>query len=78
MSALVGQVVLKKGFQVGKDNVHVSFLQCADDILVFCKNQNGTLINLIQKVGFFGWSSGLKVHWEKLALCGIKMAHVEN
>ena len=62
-----------EGFIVGKDAVHVSLLQFADDTLLFCKYDNDMLENLRKTIEFFEWCSGQKVNWEKLALCGINI-----
>lgn len=35
-----------EGFVVGKDRIHVSILQCADDTLLFCKYDDGMLDKL--------------------------------
>lgn len=47
-----------EGFLVGKDKIHLSILQFADNTLLFCKNDNNMLNTPIQTIGFFEWYSG--------------------
>lgn len=62
-----------EGFVVGKDVVHVSVLQFADDTLIFCKYDDDMLENLRKTIELFEWCSGQKVNWEKSALCGLNI-----
>lgn len=48
-----------KGFVVGKDKVHVSILQFADDTLIFCKYDDEMLENL-RTIELFEWCLGQK------------------
>lgn len=62
-----------EGFVVGKDVVHVSLLQFADDTLIFCKYDDDMLENLRKTIEIFEWCSGQKINWKKYALCGINI-----
>lgn len=54
-----------EGLMVGKDNIHISILQFADDTLLFCKDNDSMLITLRKTVELFEWILGQKVNWEK-------------
>lgn len=62
-----------EGFLVGKKNVHVSHLEFADDILIFCKDDDVMLNNRIKVIKAYAWLSGFTVNWEKSAVRGINI-----
>lgn len=62
-----------EGFLVGRDRVHISHLQFADDILIFCKDNDGMLDNLIKAIKAYERMSGFSVNWEKSTICGINI-----
>lgn len=49
------KTTLFEGFVVGKDKVHVSILQFADHILLFCKYDDGMLNVLTKAIELFEW-----------------------
>lgn len=62
-----------EGFRVGRDKIHVSILQYADDTLIFCKDDDDMLAKLKEIIDLYEWCSGQKVNWEKSALVGVNM-----
>lgn len=62
-----------EGFLVGKEKVHISLLQFADDTLIFSKYDDEMLKNLRKTIELFEWCSSQKVNWEKSAICGINI-----
>lgn len=70
------RVCNRKGFVVGKDKVHVSILQFANDTLIFCKYDDNMLNALIEITQLFEWCSGQKVNKEKSALCGLNIDQI--
>lgn len=54
---------------MGKDKVHISILELADDAFLFCKYNDETLNTLIRTIEFFEWCSGQKVNGERSGGC---------
>ncbi|GKD51406.1 putative RNA-directed DNA polymerase [Tanacetum coccineum] len=66
-----------KGVKVGKDSVHVSHLQFADDALILGEWSRSNAMNLSRILTCFHLSSGLKVNFNKSKLYGIGVSNVE-
>lgn len=62
---------------MGKDKVHVSLLQFADDTLIFCKFEDAMIENLRKTIALYEWCSSQKVNGEKSTLCGVNMEEDE-
>ena len=80
VSEVLGEIISKlhssrqfEGFLVGKDSIHLSLLQFADDTLLFCKYDVNVLFKLKEAIILFKWRSGQKVNWEKSALSGVNV-----
>lgn len=76
LSALIARLHEKRkfeGFIMGKDRIHVSILQFANDTLISCKYEDEMIENLRKTIELFAWCFGQKVSWEKSALCGINV-----
>ena len=54
--------------KIGKDNVDLSHLQFADDIILFCPSDSKVLINYRRILDCFSVMSGLKINFQKSAL----------
>ena len=66
-----------KGIKVGKDLVHVSHLQFADDALILGEWSRSNAVNLSRILTCFHLASGLKVNFNKSKLYGIGVSNVE-
>ncbi|XP_071687371.1 uncharacterized protein [Rutidosis leptorrhynchoides] len=53
------------GVSVGKDAVHLSHLQIADDVLFFGDWSRGNIANLMDIISWFGMASELRINWSK-------------
>lgn len=76
LSALIAKLHksgLFEGFVVGKEKVHISILQFADNTLLFCKYEDVMLDNLRKILDLLEWCSGQRINWEKSALCGVNI-----
>lgn len=62
-----------KGFVIGKEMVHLSHLQYADDTLFFIEGGENNVKSVIDILKFFYWASVLKVNKAKSQLVGIDM-----
>ncbi|KAJ9561074.1 hypothetical protein OSB04_006234 [Centaurea solstitialis] len=71
---------LFKGIKVGKDDVKISHLQYADDIIFFGEWELGNFLNLLKILECFHLVSGLKINLQKSKLfgVGVKLDEVQN
>lgn len=58
---------------MGRDSVHVSLMQFADDTLLFCKDKKEMLKILFETIKAFQWLSEMKINWEKSSLSGVNI-----
>lgn len=66
-----------RGVRVGRNGVRVSHLQCVDDTIIFCNNEEEILI-VNRTLRWFLNMSGLKVNYSKSMLCGVGILEIEN
>ncbi|GJX68153.1 RNA-directed DNA polymerase, eukaryota [Tanacetum coccineum] len=66
-----------KGIKVGKDMVHISHLQFADDALIMGEWSRSNAMNLSRILTCFHLASGLKVNFNKSKLYGVGVSNVE-
>jgi len=57
-----------QGLQVGRNNVNLSHLQFADDILIMCQADKDSLCNVKKLLSSFQAASGLEVNYAKSGL----------
>ncbi|GJS62999.1 putative RNA-directed DNA polymerase, eukaryota, reverse transcriptase zinc-binding domain protein [Tanacetum coccineum] len=67
-----------RGIEVGKDKVHVSHFQFADDALIMGEWSKINVLNLSRLITCFHLASGLKVNFNKSKLFGIGVCEVER
>ncbi|KAK9111898.1 hypothetical protein Scep_019417 [Stephania cephalantha] len=66
-----------EGFKVGREGVHITHLQYADDSLLFVKNTKESATKAMQLVRVFCMISGLKLNMDKCSLLGINVPDEE-
>ncbi|KAK9139645.1 hypothetical protein Scep_009326 [Stephania cephalantha] len=64
-----------EGFKVGDEGIHVTHLQYADDSLLFVKNSERAVANMMHLVHTFYTISGLKLNLSKCGLLGINVSN---
>lgn len=57
-----------EAFEVGKDNIQISHLQYANDIMVFISVDKAGASNLMKSIGCFEMVSKLNINWDRAVL----------
>ncbi|KAL4318837.1 hypothetical protein GQ457_18G015900 [Hibiscus cannabinus] len=76
LSSLLHKAVscgLFNGIQVGNDSVEISHLQFADDLIIFCRDNESQIRNIVRILRGFELVSGLQINLRKSKLLGINV-----
>ena len=59
-----------KGFTLGNEEIRITHLQFADDILIFCETDIEEVMNIKRILRYFETMSGLKINYHKSTVSG--------